>query len=94
MRKTDPFFTIAALLICTAVHANAQSEHKAPPILEHMVPSPVHSIFPSENPIHLAIKNRNAIFMPFLSTGSLRIAEACTLPGQNGIGPDVYKRQL
>ena len=87
MKKTDLLFTIAAMLICASECANAQSEHKALPILEHMVPSPVRSIIPAENPIHLAIKNKNAIFMPFLSTGNLRIAEACTLPGQGGVGP-------
>ena len=51
------------------------------------MPSPVRPVIPPANPIHLAIKSNKALFMPFLSTGSLRIAEACTLPAQDNKGP-------
>lgn len=77
----------ALLLTISAAPSRAQSEIKPLQVLGHMVPSPVRPVVPSANPIHSAIKINQAIFMPFLSTGSLRIAEACTLPGPNGIGP-------
>lgn len=76
---------LAALLVIGTAQVRAESETIQ--VLEHMVPSPMRPIVPATNPIHLAIKNKQALFMPFLSTGSLRIAEACTIPSPSGVGP-------
>lgn len=55
--------------------------------LKNLMPSPVRSVIPAANPVHVAIRSSQAMMMPFLSTGNLRIAEACTLPAANGVGP-------
>jgi 4-hydroxy-2-oxoheptanedioate aldolase len=78
--------SLALVIMCGTTQASAQSSGSTRQILDQMLPSPVRPIIPTVNPIHLAIKSNKALFMPFLSTGSLRIAEACTLPTQDHLG--------
>jgi 2-keto-3-deoxy-L-rhamnonate aldolase RhmA len=47
---------------------------------QHLEESPVRPVIPAFNPIHAAISQGKIILLPFLTTGSLRIAEAATLP--------------
>lgn len=46
----------------------------------HLDESPVRPVIPLTNPIHDAIRTGKIVLLPFITTGSLRVAEAATLP--------------